>query len=125
MPGHVRARSTGHDGEGRPPVTFGDFCLDPANTTLKRGGTSIALTPKAFGVLELLVARAGQLVTKDEFLDRLSPGVFGGEALRKVGVRKIRHALGDDHHQPPFIETVHKRGYRFAAPVETAAPAAP
>ncbi len=125
MPGHVRARSTGHDGEGRAIVTFGDFCLDPANATLKRGGTPIAVTPKAFGVLELLVARAGQLVTKDEFLDRLWPGVFVGDAVLKVCVREIRQALGDDHHEPTFIETVHKRGYRFVAPVSTVAPAAP
>ena len=125
MPGHVRARSSGSDGTARAPVIFGDFCLDPANATLKRGAAAIALTPKAFGVLELLVARAGQLVTKDEFLDRLWPGVFVGDAVLKVCVREIRHALGDDHHQPTFIETVHKRGYRFVAAVSTVAPAAP
>ncbi len=125
MPGHVRARSAGRDGEGRAIVTFGDFCLDPANATLKRGGAPIAVTPKAFGVLELLVARAGQLVTKDEFLDRLWPGVFVGDAVLKVCVREIRQALGDDHHEPTFIETVHKRGYRFIAAVATVAPAAP
>ena len=122
MPGHVRARSAGRDGEGRAIVTFGDFCLDPANATLKRGGAPIAVTPKAFGVLELLVARAGQLVTKDEFLDRLWPGVFVGDAVLKVCVREIRQALGDDHHEPTFIETVHKRGYRFIAPVTTHRP---
>ena len=122
MPGHVRARTAASDAS-RPPVTFGDFCLDPANATLKRGGAPIALTPKAFGVLELLVARAGQLVTKDEFLDRLWPGVFVGDAVLKVCVREIRHALGDDHHEPTFIETVHKRGYRFVAAVSSVAPA--
>jgi pimeloyl-ACP methyl ester carboxylesterase len=125
MPGHVRARSSGSDGEARSPVAFGDFCLDPANATLKRGGTPIAVTPKAFGVLELLVARAGQLVTKDEFLDRLWPGVFVGDAVLKVCVREIRQALCDDHHEPTFIETVHKRGYRFIASVSIVAPAAP
>ena len=123
MPGPVRARTSTADAR-RCPVTFGDFCLDPANATLKRGTTAIALTPKAFGVLELLAARAGQLVTKDEFLDRLWPGVFVGDAVLKVCVREIRHALGDDHHEPTFIETVHKRGYRFIAPVSTVAPAA-
>jgi pimeloyl-ACP methyl ester carboxylesterase len=125
MPGHVRARSSGSDGKARPSVTFGDFRLDPANASLKRGAATIALTPKAFGVLELLVARAGQLVTKDEFLDRLWPGVFVGDAVLKVCVREIRQALGDDHHQPTFIETVHKRGYRFIAAVSIMAPAVP
>ena len=126
MPGHVRARSAASD---RPVVTFGGFTLDPANATLKRGATPIAVTPKAFGVLELLVRRAGQLVTKDEFLDDLWPGVFVGDAVLKVCVREIRQALCDDHHEPTFIETVHKRGYRFIAPVTAAAtagtPAAP
>ena len=124
MPGPVRARTAASDAS-RPTVTFADFCLDPANATLKRGGTPIAVTPKAFGVLELLVARAGQLVTKDEFLDRLWPGVFVGDAVLKVCVREIRQALGDDHHEPTFIETVHKRGYRFVAAVSTVAAAAP
>ncbi len=117
MPGHVRARSTGRDGEHRPTVAFATFQFDPDNATLKRGTAPVALTPKAFGVLELLVARAGQLVTKDEFLDRLWPGVFVGDAVLKVCVREIRVALGDDHQHPTFIETVHKRGYRFIAPV--------
>ena len=64
-------------------------------------------------------------MTKDEFLDRLWPGVFVGDAVLKVCFREIRHALGDDHQQPTFIETVHKRGYRFVAAVSTVAPAAP
>src|SRR4029078_12314684 len=68
VPGHVRAPSAASD---RPVVTFGGFTLDPANATLKRGATPIAVTPKAFGVLELLVRPAGPLVTKDELLDDL------------------------------------------------------
>jgi pimeloyl-ACP methyl ester carboxylesterase len=106
-------------------VAFGDFRLDPANASLTRGGTPVPLTPKAFGVLELLVARAGQLVTKDDFLDQLWPGVFVGDAVLKVCIREIRSALGDAHQQPTFIETVHKRGYRFVAPVTAAARPAP
>ncbi|MEO6011893.1 MAG: alpha/beta fold hydrolase, partial [Vicinamibacteraceae bacterium] len=105
-------------------VAFGEFRLDPANATLTRGTTPIALTPKAFGVLELLVARAGHLVTKDEFMDRLWPGVFVGDAVLKVCVREVRHALGDDVREPRFIETAHKRGYRFIATVTPTAPPA-
>jgi pimeloyl-ACP methyl ester carboxylesterase/DNA-binding winged helix-turn-helix (wHTH) protein len=119
VPSQARARSGGRDGEGRAAIAFGEFRLDPANATLKRGDAAVSLTPKAFGVLELLVSRAGQLVTKDEFLDRLWPGVFVGDAVLKVCVREIRIALGDDHQRPTFIETVHKRGYRFVAPVST------
>ena len=122
VPGPVRARPATSDAS-RPPVTFGEFRLDPANATLKRGQAQVPMTPKAFGVLELLVSRAGQLVTKDEFLDRLWPGVFVGDAVLKVCIREIRQALGDDHQAPRFIETAHKRGYRFVAPVSTDAPA--
>ncbi len=93
VPGPVRARNAASE-TTRPPVTFGDFRLDPANASLTRGTTAVPLTPKAFGVLELLVARAGQLVTKDEFLDRLWPGVFVGDAVLKVCIREIRHRAG-------------------------------
>jgi pimeloyl-ACP methyl ester carboxylesterase len=125
VPGHVRARSAVRDGEAREPVAFGDFRLDPANAALTRGDTPVPLTPKAFAVLELLVDHAGRLVTKDEFLDQVWPGVFVGDAVLKVCIREIRQALGDDSHQPAYIETVHKRGYRFVAPVTPAVPAAP
>jgi pimeloyl-ACP methyl ester carboxylesterase len=119
MPGHVRARPGSGDDAG-PAVTFGDFQLDPRNATLRRGATPVPLTPKAFAVLAHLVARPAQLVTKDEFLDQVWPGVFVGDAVLKVCIREIRHALGDDPHQPAYIETVHKRGYRFVAAVTPA-----
>ena len=115
MPGPVRTRSEAAG--ARPVVTFGRFVLDPANATLRRGATPVPLTPKAFDVLAYLVARAGRLVTKDEFLDRVWPGVFVGDAVLKVCIREIRQALGDDPQRPAFIETAHKRGYRFVAPV--------
>ena len=67
---------------------FGDFRLDPPNARLRRGAEVIALTPKAFSVLEHLVAHAGRLVTKDEFMDRVWPGVFVGDAALKVCVRE-------------------------------------
>jgi pimeloyl-ACP methyl ester carboxylesterase len=119
VPGSVRTRSA--DGPPRPAVAFGPFVLDPGNAALRRSGAPVPVTPKAFAVLEHLVAHAGRLVTKDEFLDRVWPGVFVGDAVLKVCIREIRQALGDDPQQPAFIETVHKRGYRFIAPVTPAA----
>ena len=53
------------------------------------------------------------------------PGVFVGDAVLKVCIREIRIALGDDQKHPTFIETVHKRGYRFVAPVTAVGAAAP
>ena len=95
------------------------------NATLERDGTPQALTPKAFSVLLHLVRNAGQLVTKEEFLDVIWPGVFVGDAALKVCIREIRKALDDDPQTPTYIQTAHRRGYRFVAPVTIAdAPAA-
>ena len=59
---------------------------------------------------------------KQELLDAVWPGVFVGDAVLKVTIREIRKALGDDTDQPRFIETAHRRGYRFVAPVTPIAP---
>ena len=77
----------------------------------------MALTPKAFSVLHHLARHAGRLVTKEEFLDVVWPGVFVGDAALKVCIREIRKALGDDPQTPTYIQTAHRRGYRFVAPV--------
>ncbi len=103
---------------------FGDFRLDVRNATLERDGAPLPLAPKAFSVLLHLVRHAGQLVTKDEFLDVIWPGVFVGDAALKVCVREIRRALDDDPQTPTYIQTAHRRGYRFVAAVATEAPAA-
>lgn len=96
---------------------FGDFRLDVRNATLERGGAPLPLTPKAFSVLLHLVKNAGQLVTKEEFLDVIWPGVFVGDAALKVAVREIRKTLADDPQTPTYIQTAHRRGYRFVAAV--------
>ncbi len=98
-------------------LIFGDFALDLGRATLLHDGLPVSLTPKAFSVLQYLAQHAGRLVTKDEFMDRLWPGVFVGDAALKVCVGEIRRALGDDSQHPRYVETAHKRGYRFIAPV--------
>ena len=98
-------------------LVFGEFRLDPGRATLFRGNTPVSLTPKALSVLDYLARHSGRLVTKDEFMDHLWPGVFVGDAALKVCVREIRRALGDDPQQPRYIETAHRRGYRFIATV--------
>ena len=98
-------------------IVFDPFCLDLSNQCLWRGSRPIKLRPKAFAVLAYLLAHAGQLATKDELLNAVWPGIFVGEAVLKVAVREIREALGDDPNSPRFIETAHRRGYRFIGPV--------
>jgi DNA-binding winged helix-turn-helix (wHTH) protein/class 3 adenylate cyclase len=96
---------------------FGPFLLDPMNEQVRRGGQPVALTPRAFSVLSYLAAHANRLVTKNELLDHVWAGVFVGDAALKVCIREIRKALGDDPDAPQYIETAHRRGYRFIAPV--------
>src|SRR5262249_42813607 len=107
-----------------PPVTFDRFRLDSARGQLYDESGPIALTPKALSLLEYLAARPGRLVKKAELLEAVWPGVFVADGALKVCIREIRRALGDDAQAPRFIETAHRRGYRFIADVGSAAPPA-
>jgi DNA-binding winged helix-turn-helix (wHTH) protein len=80
---------------------------------LWRGSQAIKLRPKAFAVLAHLLERPGRLVTKEDLLNGVWPGTFVGDSVLKVAIRQIREALGDDPTSPQFIETAHRRGYRF------------
>ncbi len=97
--------------------SFGPFRLDLSAGQLRRGDAVVPLAPKAFTVLQHLVARSGQLVTKDELLELAWADVHVGDGALKVCVREIRRALCDDPKTPLYIETAHRRGYRFVAPV--------
>jgi pimeloyl-ACP methyl ester carboxylesterase/DNA-binding winged helix-turn-helix (wHTH) protein len=101
----------------RRPLAFGPFCLDPVSGQLRGAAGPLPLTPKALAVLEHLARRPGQLVTKTELIDALWPGVFVGDGALKTCIREIRKALDDDAGAPRYIETAHRRGYRFVAPV--------
>ena len=97
--------------------TFGPFRLDLSAGQLRRGDAVVPLAPKAFTVLQHLVTRSGQLITKDELLELAWADVHVGDGALKVCVREIRRALDDDPKTPLYIETAHRRGYRFIAPV--------
>jgi len=105
-----------------PPSTpefysFGRFRFRIKDRSLVHHGTRLELTPKAGDVLLMLLEHAGNLVTKDELLDR----VWGGAAVEESNVtyqiHLIRRALASDETVPEFIENVPRRGYRFVAPV--------
>jgi predicted ATPase len=98
---------------------FPPFRLDPANAQLWRGKVEISLRRKTFDVLRHLVDRSGQLVTKAELLDAVWRGVSVSDSMPAICVAELRRALGDNARTPQFIETVHRRGYRFIAQVAT------
>ena len=99
-------------------LRFGEYHLDSASGQLYRGRTPVALTPKAFALLHHLAQSPGRLLTKDELLNKLWPGVYVTDAVLKTTVREIRRALGDSTRSPRFIETAHRRGYRFIASID-------
>src|SRR5690349_25146113 len=96
-------------------LAFGEFQMDSGNARLTRSGETIALTPKAFDTLHYLAQQADELVTKEQLLKAIWPDVIVGDASVKVCIREIRKALVDDAQAPRFIDTVHRRGYRFIA----------
>src|SRR2546422_7963209 len=101
------------------------FRLDSVNQVLWHGSQAIPLTPKAFMVLRYLMARPGQLVTKQELLNAAWPGIYVSDAALKVCIRRIRQALGDLSHPPQYIETVYWRGYRFIGKNDLSEPPLP
>ncbi|MCX6545607.1 MAG: FHA domain-containing protein [Acidobacteria bacterium] len=101
-------------------VRFGLFELDLKTGELRKRGVRIALQDQPFQVLAILVARPGDLVTRDELRAALwADAVFVDfdHGLNKA-VGKIRRALGDLAESPRFVETLERRGYRFIASVE-------
>jgi pimeloyl-ACP methyl ester carboxylesterase/DNA-binding winged helix-turn-helix (wHTH) protein len=107
-------------------LTFGDYQLDAVSGQLYRSGQPVPLAPKAFALLRYMAAQPGRLIPKQELLDHIWPGVYVGDAVLKTTVRDLRRALDDDSHAPRFIETAHRRGYRFIAATSSgASPHAP
>ncbi|HKQ77130.1 MAG TPA: winged helix-turn-helix domain-containing protein, partial [Blastocatellia bacterium] len=94
-------------------INFPPFRLDRLSGRVYQGEETIALRPKAFAVLTYLIERRGQLATKDELLDACWAEIAVTDTVLKVCIREIREALGDDPSSPRFIETAHRRGYRF------------
>src|ERR1044071_5467676 len=103
--------------ERKKQISFGQFRLDGNNEVLWDGSQAITLRPKAFAVLQYLLEHPGQLVTKQQLLDAVWPDTYVGDAVLKDIIRQIREALRDEVKSPQFIETAHRRGYRFIGQV--------
>ena len=101
---------------------FREFTLDPHRRTLSRDGEGIDLPERAFSVLVELVQRAPEVVDKDELVDAAWPGIAVVDDNLVQAVHLIRTVLGGDSRHPQFVQTVHRRGYRFIAPVELIEP---
>jgi DNA-binding winged helix-turn-helix (wHTH) protein len=81
------------------------------------GARRLTLTPRAFAVLRHLVEHRGRLVTKQELLTTIWRDTIVSDAALASGIRDLRKALGDSSGAPRYIQTVHRRGFRFIGPV--------
>ena len=111
-------------GFGAPRLHFGEFVLDVQRAELSRAGQPVALRPKAWTLLNFLVAHAGQAVSKEELISAVWPGVVVGDDSLTQCVGELRAALGDRGGQA-IIRTLPRLGYRFEMPVQALADAAP
>jgi TolB-like protein/DNA-binding winged helix-turn-helix (wHTH) protein/Tfp pilus assembly protein PilF len=106
--------------EGKVLFRFGPYCLDPVERLLSRGDEVISLTPKAFDALLLLVENSGHLLEKEALMGQLWPETAVEDNNLSQCIYVLRRALSEsnDQNDTCYIETVPRRGYRFAAKVE-------
>jgi DNA-binding winged helix-turn-helix (wHTH) protein len=94
-------------------VSFGEFVLDSDTRELRRGLQTVPLSPKAYELLETLVANRPKALSKIVIQETLWPGTFVVEKNVVNLIAEIREALGDDATHPRFVRTVHRFGYSF------------
>ena len=100
-----------------PIFRFGRFRVDTREQLLTREGAAIAITPKVFDTLVVFLRHPGRLLTKDDLLQAIWPDTAVEEANLTVNVSTLRRLLASKG-EPPCIETVPRRGYRFVVPVD-------
>ncbi len=110
--------------EEHTPISFEGFTIDAASESLWRGSERIHLRPKSFAFLQYLAMHPGQMIAKERLLDILWKDCFVGEGALKHCVAEIRKALEDPAETPRFIETAHRRGYRFIGKISKEAQSA-
>ncbi|HWY54651.1 MAG TPA: winged helix-turn-helix domain-containing protein [Terriglobales bacterium] len=98
---------------------FHPFLLDTIQHVLLKAGRPVALSPKTYDMLLLLVQNSGRMLSKEELMKSLWPDSFVEESNLTQQVSMIRRALGDSPGDPHFIVTVPGRGYRFSAEVRS------
>jgi TolB-like protein/DNA-binding winged helix-turn-helix (wHTH) protein/Flp pilus assembly protein TadD len=103
--------------QGDNVYEFGPFRLNLAEKALLKDGEFVALTPKAFDTLLILIEKNGRLVEKEELMKHLWPDTFVEENCLSQNIYLVRKALGEESQGGRYIETVPRRGYRFAIPV--------
>lgn len=96
---------------------FDGFTVDLGNRLLLREDRPVAVTPKAFETLAVLLEHPGEVVGKDELLKRVWPDTFVEDGILTQNIYTLRKALQEAGGERPYIETIPRRGYRFAGPI--------
>ncbi len=99
-------------------VQLGPWRVVPARNRLQHDdGMETVLEPKVMRVLTALLAQPGEVVSREELLQAVWPNEYVTEHVLSRSISELRKALGDDHREPRFIETIRTRGFRIVAPV--------
>ena len=90
-------------------IRFGAFAIDPRTWLLTLDGRAVELSPRLVEILAHIVSRAGEIVTKDELLERFGPDVNVTENTLTRAIADIRKSIGDDAGAPRYLETSRSR----------------
>ncbi len=104
--------------QGEAALRVGEWCVRPAAGQISRAGEIVRLEARTMRLLVCLAERAGEIVSIEELLDRVWPGVTVAPDSVYQAVASLRRILGDDSKQPTYIATVPRLGYQLVAPVE-------
>ncbi|NJN51488.1 MAG: AAA family ATPase, partial [Gammaproteobacteria bacterium] len=109
---------------GGARTRFGPFLFDRRELRLWRDGSPIDVTPRALGILDALLERPGELISKDELIAKVWPRTVVTDAAVAKRVQELRSALGDDARAPIYLHTLYRRGFKFVgdATPESGAP---
>lgn len=104
---------------GHSIYTFGEFQLDAEKLMLYRDSAEVQLPPKVIKTLAVLVENAGDILSKDELMERVWEGSIVEESNLSQYLYLLRKTLGQMPDGRPYIETLRRRGYRFNGQVQT------
>jgi DNA-binding winged helix-turn-helix (wHTH) protein len=124
----VETAATVENGARKDDIVFGPagdltrapFTFDLRNRLLRKNHVEVPLPPRVVGVLELLLERRGELVSKQDLISSVWRDAFVTETSLAEAISFLRQTLGDDPQRPRYIQTLHRRGYRFIAEVRSA-----
>ena len=109
------------EGGANTPFRLGTWFVQPGLNRLSDDDQVVTLAPRVMDVLVCLARRPGEIVSADELLDIVWQGRAHVDNTIYQAITHLRYALGDDAHQPRYIETISKKGYRLIGPVSAVA----